>query len=146
MRSKLLIAAGLMTGLSSMAVFAEPPVQAGETLESLSQAKITTTVNGQPGSLADLVNSGKVQLISAQSAPVQAQPVNPQDVQAVTPHQAEMNDPAATATPAIDPNAPAQAMPESAQPEAPAMQAAPAVTADQNLNAAPEQMPEPTAQ
>ncbi len=146
MRSKLLIAAGLMTGLSSMAVFAEPPVQAGETLESLSQAKITTTVNGQPGSLADLVNSGKVQLISAQSAPVQAQPIQPQDVQAVTPHQGEIADPAASATPAIDPNAPAQAMPEAANPEAPAMQAAPAEMQDQNLNATPEQISEPAAQ
>lgn len=30
--------------------FAEPPVQAGEPLESLSKVKTTTTVNGQLGS------------------------------------------------------------------------------------------------
>ncbi|NOZ97315.1 MAG: hypothetical protein GXO52_06090 [Gammaproteobacteria bacterium] len=140
-----LIGAALMTASLSITAFAEQPVQAGETLESLSQAKITTTVNGQPGSIEDLVNSGKVQLISAQSTPVQTQPVNPQDVQAVSPHQGEMPDPAASA-PSIDPNAPAQAMPDSAQPEAPAMQAAPADVQDQNSNAAPEQISAPVTQ
>ncbi|MBJ9984028.1 hypothetical protein IAE19_01030 [Acinetobacter sp. S40] len=146
MRSQL-IGAALITASLSMTAFAEQPVQAGETLESLSKAKVTTTVNGQPGSLEDLVNSGKVQLISAQSNPVQTQPVPPQDIQAVTPHQGEMSEPAAVSAPSIDPNAPAQAMPESAHPEAPAMQAVPTEAQDQNLNAAPEQpMAEPNAQ
>ena len=84
------IAVAFVTASLSMTAFAEQPVQAGETLESLSKAKVTTTVNGQPGSLEELVNSGKVQLISAQSNPVQTQPLNSQDVQAVTPHQSEM--------------------------------------------------------
>ena len=140
------IAVAFVTASLSMTAFAEQPVQAGETLESLSKAKVTTTVNGQPGSLEELVNSGKVQLISAQSNPVQTQPLNSQDVQAVTPHQSEMADPAATTAPAIDPNAPAQAMPESTQPEAPAMQAAPADVQDQNINATPEQISAPVTQ
>ena len=140
------IAVAFVTASLSMTAFAEQPVQAGETLESLSKAKVTTTVNGQPGSLEELVNSGKVQLISAQSNPVQTQPMNSQDVQAVTPHQSEMADPADTTAPSIDPNAPAQAMPESAQPEAPAMQAAPADVQDQNSNAAPEQISAPVTQ
>jgi hypothetical protein len=99
------IAVAFVTASLSMTAFAEQPVQAGETLESLSKAKVTTTINGQPGSLEELVNSGKVQLISAQSNPVQTQPLNSQDVQAVTPHQSEMADPAATPAPSIDPNA-----------------------------------------
>ena len=140
------IAVAFVTASLSMTAFAEQPVQAGETLESLSKAKVTTTINGQPGSLEELVNSGKVQLISAQSNPVQTQPLNSQDVQAVTPHQSEMADPAATTAPSIDPNAPAQAMPESTQPEAPAMQAAPADVQDQNSNAAPEQISAPVTQ
>ncbi|MPW45581.1 hypothetical protein [Acinetobacter guerrae] len=141
------IGAALITASLSMTAFAEQPVQAGETLESLSKAKVTTTVNGQPGSLADLVNSGKVQLISAQPNSVQAQPVNPQDVQAVTPHQETMSEPAAAPNQVLDANAPAQAMPESGNPEAPAMQAAPAELNNQNLNAVPEQpMAEPEAQ
>ena len=143
MRSQLLGAALIASSLS-MAAFAEQPVQPGETLESLSQAKITTTVNGQPGSLADLVNSGKVQVISAQPTPVQAQPVNPQDESVAAPQGAVQ--PSAP-TEAIDPNAPAQAMPESADAEQPAMQALPADVQDQNLNAAPEQpIMEPEAQ
>ncbi len=140
------IAVAFVTASLSMTAFAEQPVQAGETLESLSKAKVTTTINGQPGSLEELVNSGKVQLISAQSNPVQTQPLNSQDVQAVTPHQSEMADPAATTAPSIDPNAPAQAMPESVQPEEPAMQAAPADVQDQNINAAPEQISAPVTQ
>ena len=53
---------GLIAGIISVAAFAEPAVQPGETLESLSQAKITTTVNGQPGSLQELAASGKIKI------------------------------------------------------------------------------------
>lgn len=140
------IAVAFVTASLSMTAFAEQPVQAGETLESLSKAKVTTTVNGQSGSLEELVKSGKVQLISGQSHPVQTQPMNSQDIQAVAPHQSDMTDPAATSAPSIDPNAPAQAIPESAQPEAPAMQAAPANAQDQNSNVAPEHISEPVNQ
>ena len=71
------LALGLMTGLSfaSVSAFAEPPVQAGETLESLSKVKVTTTVNGQPGSLNDLVSSGQVKLLGdANAAPATTNP------------------------------------------------------------------------
>lgn len=59
-------------GLSilSVAVYAEPPLQAGDTLESLSKVRIQTTINGQPGSIQDLISSGQIQLINeASSAP-----------------------------------------------------------------------------
>lgn len=54
----------LIAGIISVAAFAEPAVQPGETLESLSQAKITTTVNGQPGSLKELAASGKIKILN----------------------------------------------------------------------------------
>lgn len=52
-------------GLSifSLTVYAEPPLQAGDTLESLSKVSIQTSVNGQPGSIQDLVDSGQIQVI-----------------------------------------------------------------------------------
>ena len=34
--------------------FAEPPIQPGDTLESLSKATVQTTINGQPGSLEQM--------------------------------------------------------------------------------------------
>ena len=57
----------LLTSLSvaGMATFAEPPVQAGETLESLSKVKVSTTVNGQPGSLNELIASGQIKPVQA---------------------------------------------------------------------------------
>jgi len=67
-----IIGIGVITGLCSMAALAEPAVQPGDTLESLSKVKVTTTVNGQPGSINDLVNSGQVQQVSA--APTNAAP------------------------------------------------------------------------
>ncbi len=67
-----IIGIGVIAGLCSMAALAEPAVQPGETLESLSKVKVTTTVNGQPGSISDLVNSGKVQPVSARQ---QVQPL-----------------------------------------------------------------------
>ncbi|MEJ8024901.1 hypothetical protein WKH82_05420, partial [Acinetobacter baumannii] len=60
-----IIGIGVITGLCSMAALAESAVQPGDTLESLSKVKVTTTVNGQPGSISDLVNSGQVQQVSA---------------------------------------------------------------------------------
>ena len=65
----------LLAGLSvaSFSAFAEPAVQAGETLESLSKAKVTTTVNGQPGSLNELLSSGQIKLVEGQTTDV-AQP------------------------------------------------------------------------
>jgi hypothetical protein len=62
-RSKI-IGLGVIAGILSITAFAEPAVQPGETLESLSKVKVTTTVNGQPGSLKELAESGKIKIIS----------------------------------------------------------------------------------
>ncbi|MHA3891868.1 hypothetical protein [Acinetobacter sp. GXMZU3951] len=70
-----MIACGLMLGAISATALAEPAVQAGETLESLSKAKMSTTINGQPGSIQALVDSGKVRVLESQnSAAVAAMP------------------------------------------------------------------------
>ncbi|MDR6796887.1 hypothetical protein [Acinetobacter calcoaceticus] len=111
-----IIGIGVITGLCSMAALAEPAVQPGDTLESLSKVKVTTTVNGQPGSISDLVNSGQVQQVSA--APTNAAPTGAPIPADVPPAGGEMAPPAAP-TDAIPP-APDQASP-----------------APQDLNAAP---------
>lgn len=70
------IAVGLCVGLlPTTTVFAEPAVQAGQTLESLSKVTISTTVNDQPGSLNALLQSGEYQLISPD--PIGANPNTP---------------------------------------------------------------------
>lgn len=131
MKAQLLCSVALITGTLSMTAFAEAPVQAGETLESLSQVKVSTTVNGQPGSIADLVNSGKVQVIAG------AQPSAPAMQPAPAPEmaggaEAPMQAPANAAMPAPE----AAAMPapeEAAQPSGAAAPQAP------HANAMPEQ-------
>lgn len=113
---------GLIAGLSfatATAVFAEPAVQAGETLESLSKAKVMTTVNGQPGSLQDLVSSGQVQIISASQPTMSTNQPSPSD---------SMAPPASPELPPQD--RPAQAAPEAEMPS----------TNPEQLNAAPENM------
>ncbi|MFX4308843.1 hypothetical protein F8N28_07985 [Acinetobacter soli] len=131
MKAQLLCSVALITGTLSMTAFAEAPVQAGETLESLSQVKVSTTVNGQPGSIADLVNSGKVQVIAG------AQPSVPAMQPAPAPEmaggaEAPMQAPANAAMPA--PEAAAMPAPEAtAQPSGAAAPQAP------HANAMPEQ-------
>ncbi|WP_180085665.1 hypothetical protein [Acinetobacter sp. YH12103] len=85
MNSKLskILGLGLFTSVISAGAFAEPPVQPGETLESLSKAKISTTVNGQEGSLETLVNSGQIRLVDPRTAaPQQPMPNDPAMMQA----------------------------------------------------------------
>ena len=82
---------GLFTSVISVSAFAEPPVQPGETLESLSKAKISTKVNGQEASLESLVNSGQIRLVDPRAAA--PQPAMP-NTQAPMP-----NDPAMTQAP-----------------------------------------------
>jgi nucleolar protein 4 len=131
MKAQLLCSVALITGTLSMTAFAEAPVQAGETLESLSQVKVSTTVNGQPGSIADLVNSGKVQVIAG------AQPSAPAMQPAPAPEmaggaEAPMQAPANAAMPA--PEAAAMPAPEATtQPSGAAAPQAP------HANAMPEQ-------
>ena len=58
----------LITGLMSATAFAEPAIQAGDSLESLSKVKVSTTVNGQAGSIQDLVASGQIRILDASQA------------------------------------------------------------------------------
>ncbi|MBF7683441.1 hypothetical protein I2F27_08895 [Acinetobacter sp. B5B] len=68
---------GLLVGFSSLhSAFAEPAVQPGQTLESLSKVTVSTTVNDQPGSLAKLLQSGEYQLISPDPINTNASPAN----------------------------------------------------------------------
>ena len=116
-----IIGIGVITGLCSMAALAEPAVQPGDTLESLSKVKVTTTVNGQPGSINDLVNSGQVQQVSA--APTNAAPTGapfPADVPPAPP---------AAPTDAVPP-APNQAPPAPQDPNTPPPPADPSQSAD----------------
>ncbi|NNG81025.1 hypothetical protein [Acinetobacter sp. ANC 5378] len=64
MHSKVL-GLSLVTGLMSATAFAEPAIQPGDSLESLSKVKVTTTVNGQAGSIQDLVTSGQIRIVDA---------------------------------------------------------------------------------
>lgn len=124
-----IIGIGVITGLCSMAALAEPAVQPGDTLESLSKVKVTTTVNGQPGSISDLVNSGQVQQVSA--APTSAAPTGapiPADVPPAPPAGGEMAPPAAP-TDAVPP-APNQAAPAPQDPNTPPPAANPNQSAD----------------
>ena len=89
---------GVISTLASAAVFAEPPIQPGDTLESLSKAKVTTTVNGQPGSLQELISNGQIQ------------PVNQPATAPATENAAPKA--ATESAPMINPNAAAEAMPE----------------------------------
>ncbi|WP_284092495.1 hypothetical protein [Acinetobacter pittii] len=116
-----IIGIGVITGLCSMAALAEPAVQPGDTLESLSKVKVTTTVNGQPGSINDLVNSGQVQQVSA--APTNAAPTGapiPADVPPAPP----------TAPTDAVPPAPNQAPPAPQDPNTPPPPADPSQSAD----------------
>lgn len=120
MHSKILMSIGLIGTVVSASAFAEPPIQPGDTLESLSQAKITTTVNGQPGSIQELVNSGQIKLLEPNVANVPA-PVN-QATQG-TPNDQAM-------------------MPTTTQTEAPVQQVMPDASAPQEIAATPtEQHP-----
>ena len=63
-----LLSLSLITGLMSATAFAEPAIQAGDSLESLSKVKVSTTVNGQAGSIQDLVASGQIRILDASQA------------------------------------------------------------------------------
>lgn len=133
-----IIGIGVITGLCSMAALAEPAVQPGDTLESLSKVKVTTTVNGQPGSISDLVNSGQVQQVSA--APTNAAPTGapiPADVPPAPPSGGEMAPPAPidAVPPAQDQASPAPQDPNAAPPAADSTQSADPMAKDGALPA-----------
>ena len=106
----------LLAGLSvaSFSAFAEPAVQAGETLESLSKAKVTTTVNGQPGSLNELLSSGQIKLVEGQTTDV-AQPAATQATQNQVPNASGIAEAQSVEPAAIEADANAEA-PQPAEP------------------------------
>ena len=61
MHSKKMTLALLFTALTAAHVYAEPAVQSGDSVDSLAGVKIMTTVNGQPGSLAERMAGNKTQ-------------------------------------------------------------------------------------
>lgn len=133
-----IIGIGVITGLCSMAALAEPAVQPGDTLESLSKVKVTTTVNGQPGSISDLVNSGQVQQVSA--APTNAAPTGapiPADVPPAPPAGGEMAPPVPidAVPPAQDQASPAPQDPNAAPSAADSTQSADPMAKDGALPA-----------
>lgn len=60
-----LLGLSLVTGMMSATAFAEPAIQPGDTLESLSKVKVNTAVNGQAGSIEELVASGQIRIVDA---------------------------------------------------------------------------------
>ena len=61
------LALGFISTVMSAAAMAEPPIQPGDTLESLSQVKVSTTVNGQPGSIEELAANGQIRVVQVQA-------------------------------------------------------------------------------
>jgi hypothetical protein len=117
------LACGLFIGLVNVTAFAEPAVQAGETLESLSQAKITTSINGQPGSIQELVQSGQVRLvnpeqISAQPSSAAAVEQSPDTSTAASPSQSMPSAPQLNSSADHPINSAKAEMPHSNMPEA----------------------------
>ena len=149
MHSKILASLGLIGTVISASAFAEPPIQPGDTLESLSQAKVTTTVNGQPGSIQELVSSGQIKLLDPNAAAISpagqgvpndqvVMPTSPQS-EAAAPDTTAQQQVAATPTEQhpLVPNAELSAQ----QAEA-ALNDAVAPTANADMNAAPAAAPQ----
>ncbi len=91
----------LSLSLFSVAVYAEPPVQAGDTLESLSKVHIQTSVDGQSGSIQDLVDSGQIQIVQG----------NHQDQSSVAEPLDPLNSQQQSSTPPTDPATPNNTIP-----------------------------------
>ena len=68
MRFHLCACACALVSSISISAFAEPPIQAGDTLESLSKVKISTTINGQAGSLQELIANGQIRIVPSADA------------------------------------------------------------------------------
>ena len=68
MRFHLCACACALVSSISISTFAEPPIQAGDTLESLSKVKISTTINGQAGSLQELIANGQIRIVTSADA------------------------------------------------------------------------------
>ena len=101
-----LLSLSLITGLMSATAFAEPAIQAGDSLDSLSKVKVSTTVNGQAGSIQDLVASGQIRIVDANQTP--AAPAQVGTEAAIQNHSTVNATTAQMASPAVEQaNAPA---------------------------------------
>ena len=125
MHSKLL-GLSLITGLMSATAFAEPPIQPGDTLESLSKVKVMTTVNGQAGSIQDLVASGQIRIVDAnqvasastQNTSEAVASIMQVPMQQATPEQQDVNSTAQMIEPPLDQSSdPAHAQAAAVAPE-----------------------------
>ncbi|TCB72723.1 hypothetical protein E0H88_00465 [Acinetobacter sp. ANC 4216] len=146
-----LLGLSLVTGMISATAFAEPAIQPGDTLESLSKVKVNTTVNGQAGSIENLVASGQIRIVEAgqvadqeiAAAPV-SQSTADTPVNAANMPQADTTPESATIAPAniagvAAPQEAFAATPEAAPQPDDAVQAAPATeVTDTPVNASPE--------
>ena len=113
-----LLGLSLITGLMSATAFAEPAIQPGDSLESLSKVKVSTTVNGQAGSIQDLVASGQIRLVDASQATqvgTEAEIHNPSTINATTAQTADINTPAQMGSSAAVEQANAPAIEQTAQ-------------------------------
>ena len=149
MHSKILASLGLIGTVISASAFAEPPIQPGDTLESLSQAKVTTTVNGQPGSIQELVSSGQIKLLDPNAAPIIPAGQGTPNDQAVMPTEAPVQQAAPDTTAqqqvAATPTEQHPLVPNaelSAQQAEAALNDAVAPTANADMNAAPAAAPQ----
>ena len=149
MHSKILASLGLIGTVISASAFAEPPIQPGDTLESLSQAKVTTTVNGQPGSIQELVSSGQIKLLDPNAAPISPAGQDAPNNQAVMPTEAPVQQAAPDTTAqqqvAATPTEQHPLVPNaelSAQQAEAALNDAVAPTANADMNAAPAAAPQ----
>ena len=149
MHSKILASLGLIGTVISASAFAEPPIQPGDTLESLSQAKVMTTVNGQPGSIQELVSSGQIKLLDPNAAPIIPAGQGIPNDQAVMPTEAPVQQAAPDTTAqqqvAATPTEQHPLVPNaelSAQQAEAALNDAVAPTANADLNAAPAAAPQ----
>ena len=149
MHSKILASLGLIGTVISASAFAEPPIQPGDTLESLSQAKVTTTVNGQPGSIQELVSSGQIKLLDPNAAPIIPAGQGIPNDQAVMPTEAPVQQAAPDTTAqqqvAATPTEQHPLVPNaelSAQQAEAALNDAVAPTANADMNAAPAAAPQ----
>ena len=149
MHSKILASLGLIGTVISASAFAEPPIQPGDTLESLSQAKVMTTVNGQPGSIQELVSSGQIKLLDPNAAPIIPAGQGIPNDQAVMPTEAPVQQAAPDTTAqqqvAATPTEQHPLVPNaelSAQQAEAALNDAVAPTANADMNAAPAAAPQ----
>lgn len=141
-----LLGLSLVTGMMSATAFAEPAIQPGDTLESLSKVKVNTTVNGQAGSIENLVASGQIRIVEAGQVAAESNLAGSEtELQtssatdnSTAPQTADLNTPAQANAPAIEQTA--QAASENVDPMQPngelaAQQAEQG--ADQEIAAAP---------